>query len=186
MTTTTATIATTFTIPIIKRASTIPSPSLNMTASSGKRWTADEDRLLLQYASTKSHEELAKNHKRTVLAIRMRLMTKLHNKLDGMNYFSNPELIQSVYDLINNDENVTEIRSLIIRYGSPSYEEIRTFHQMMEHKRKCASNRRLINNYSPEPKLLDMTLTTSSSSAFLNRFVATPVIKEILSFANTN
>ena len=181
----TATTATLCAMSVTNRASTIPSPSVNVgTVSSGKRWTVDEDRLLLQYASTKSHEELAKYHKRTTLAIRMRLMTKLHNKLDSMNYFSDPELIQSVYDLINNNETIREIRSVIINHGSPSYEEIRTFHQMMEYKRKCASNHRLINDYSTEPKLLDMTLAASSSSAFLNRFVATPVTKEILSLSN--
>lgn len=190
----TATTAT-FTIPAAKRTSTIPSVTLDVTVNSGKRWTAAEDRLLLQYASTKSHDELSKDHKRSALAIRMRLIAKLHDRLDSMNYFSDPLLIQSVYNYdvtkptakptVNND-TIAEITAFIVQCGSPSYEEIRTYHQMVEHKRKCTSNRRLINDYSTEPKVLDMTLAVAASSAFLNRFVATPVVKATLSSANTN
>ena len=145
-------------------ASAIPS-------SAGKRWSSEEDQRLLQYAATKSHEQLAKDHGRTVLAIRMRLMLKLHEELEALDYFREPQSNYQPGDV--SDDNINKVivtLQVIMKYGKPTKDQLHAYHAYEMYRRKAAATRKLVNSSTTGPQAIDLEINPQTEAALLNIF----------------
>lgn len=90
--------------------------------NAGKRWSAEDDELLVENAATLSHEQLATMFGRTTTAIRLRLLSKLCDELMILKFFDDP------VDDDDEREAYSNMVDAMIRYGNPRYDEIMAFH----------------------------------------------------------
>ena len=78
------------------------------TSNAGKKWTSDEDELLVEEIKEKiAYKEIALNHKRTISSIKIRVISHIIYPKYHLNIESNIEKISVEYNLDN---------ELIIKY----------------------------------------------------------------------
>jgi hypothetical protein len=95
------------------------------TSRVGKRWTEDEDNILVQELKTKTYEEIAHEHKRTITGIKSRVISRIiypkykdtiEDDIEEISvaYNIDSEIIRKYINKINNKEvkrNKTEINN---------------------------------------------------------------------------
>src|SRR6056300_1441292 len=95
------------------------------TSRVGKRWTEDEDNILVQELKTKTYEEIAHEHKRTITGIKSRVISRIiypkykdtiEDDIEEISVAYNiySEIIRKYINKINNKEakrNKTEINN---------------------------------------------------------------------------
>jgi hypothetical protein len=92
--------------------------------NAGKRWSTEDDELLIENAPKLSHQQLATMFGRTPLAIRLRLLGKLHAELVVLKFFDDPVGDEDEREAYSN------MLDAMLKYGNPTYDEVMTFHYM--------------------------------------------------------
>ena len=87
------------------------------TSRVGKRWTEDEDNILVQELKTKTYEEIAHEHKRTITGIKSRVISRIiypkykdtiEDDIEEISvaYNIDSEIIRKYINKINNKETI--------------------------------------------------------------------------------